>query len=118
MHPDYAADAAFVGRFKKEIASLLRLPRHPNLVGIQTDSAFGYCIERHTWYLAMEYIDGPTLENYLAAKGPLSEGQVRKIFSDAIAGLAEAHKAGIVHRDIKPGNLIFRKLDSRLVFVD
>jgi len=118
MHPEYAVDAAFIARFKKEIAALLRLPRHPNLVGIEAGSAFGYCTERRTWYLAMEYIDGPTLESYLAARGPLTEGQVRKVFPDAIAGLAEAHKAGIVHRDIKPGNLILRKSDLRLVFVD
>jgi serine/threonine protein kinase len=118
MHPEYAADAAFVARFKKEIAALLRLPRHPNLVGIDPETAFGSCFERRTLYLAMEYVDGPTLENYLAAKGPLTEGQVRKVFLDAIAGLAEAHRAGIVHRDIKPGNLIFRRQDKRLVFVD
>lgn len=118
MHPQYAADPGFVARFKTEIASLLRVPRHPNLVGIEAGSAFGYCAERRTWYLTMEYIDGPTLEGYLARKGPLSEGQVRKVFPDAIAGLAEAHRAGIVHRDIKPSNLIFRKQDSRLVFVD
>jgi formylglycine-generating enzyme required for sulfatase activity len=118
MHGEYAADDAFVERFKQEVGALLRLPRHPNLVGIEGRTAFGYCKERQTWYLAMEHIDGPTLESYLAAKGPLTEGQVRKIFPDAIAGLAKAHAAGIVHRDIKPGNLIIRKSDSRLVFVD
>ncbi len=118
MHPEFAADEAFVGRFKQEIASLLRLPRHPNLVGIEASSAFGYCTARRTWYLAMEYIDGPTLESYLAAQGPLTEGQACKLFLEVIAGLADAHKAGIVHRDIKPSNLILRQQDNRLVFVD
>jgi serine/threonine-protein kinase len=66
----------------------------------------------------MEFVDGPTLEQYLAAQGPLNEAQVRKVFADAIDGLAKAHAAGIVHRDIKPGNMIFRKSDQRLVFVD
>ncbi len=119
MHPEFAADAAFVARFRQEIGSLLTLPEHPNLVKIdKRGHGFGYCDERRTWYLVMEYIDGPTLENYLAAKGPLNEGEVRKLFPDAIAGLAEAHKAKIVHRDIKPGNLILRQQDAWLVFVD
>lgn len=111
MHPEYAADRAFVERFKKEIGALLKLPRHANLVGIDSNG-FGYCAARQTWYLTMEYIDGPTLEQYLASKGPLSESQVRNVFPDAIAGLAKAHAAGIVHRDIKPSNLIFRKSDQ------
>jgi serine/threonine protein kinase len=115
MHPELAADARFVQRFKQEIATLQRLPHHPNLVRIED---FGYCAQRQTWYLAMEYIDGPTLERYLTDKGPLTEAQVRKVFADVIDGLAQAHATGIVHRDIKPGNLIFRRSDQRLVFVD
>jgi len=115
MHPELAADARFVQRFKQEIATLQRLPHHPNLVRIED---FGYCVQRQTWYLAMEYIDGPTLERYLTDKGPLTEAQVRKVFADVIDGLAQAHATGIVHRDIKPGNLIFRRSNQRLVFVD
>src|SRR5207302_1879150 len=105
----------FVSRFKKEIGSLLRLPKHPNLVRIDNDG-FGKCAQHNTEYLVMEYIDGPTLQEHLAARGPLSEALVRKVFGHAIDGLATAHAAGVVHRDIKPGNLIFRKSDHRLVF--
>jgi hypothetical protein len=117
MHPDLAADRPFVERFTKEIATLQRLPRHPNLVRIDS---FGYCPERKTWYLALEYVGGPTLESYLAKKGPLTEAQVLKVFTDVIDGLAQAHAAGIVHRDIKPSNLIFRgeNDDEPLVLVD
>jgi serine/threonine protein kinase len=115
MHPELAADARFVQQFKQEIATLQRLPRHANLVRIED---FGYCPQRQTWYLAMEYVDGPTLERYLTDKGPLNEAHIHKVFADAIDGLAQAHAAGIVHRDIKPGNLIFRRSDQRLVFVD
>jgi parallel beta-helix repeat protein len=115
MHPDLAANRLFVERFKKEIAALHRLPRHANLVRIED---FGYCAQRQTWYLAMEYVDGPTLENYLARQGPLTETLVHQVFADVIDGLAQAHAAGIVHRDIKPGNLIFRRSDKRLVLVD
>ncbi len=115
MHPNHATDRAFVERFKKEIEALMRLPRHSNLVRVES---FGYCTARQTWYLVMEYLDGQTLEQFLAFKGPLTEGQVRKVFPDLVEGLARAHKVGIVHRDIKPGNLIFRQSDQRLVLVD
>jgi serine/threonine-protein kinase len=115
VHPDYAADRAFVERFKKEIETLIRLPRHANLVRIES---FGFCPAWQTWYLTMEYVDGPTLEQLLASRGPLTEAQARKAFAGTIEGLARAHSTGIVHRDIKPGNLIFRKSDRRLVLVD
>ncbi|MBA4191181.1 MAG: hypothetical protein C0467_24640 [Planctomycetaceae bacterium] len=115
MHPNFAADRAFVDRFKKEIATLHRLPRHPNLVRIED---FGFCADWRTWYLTMEYIDGPTLEQYLAKNGPMTEEQIRTMFAEAVRGLAEAHTARIIHRDIKPGNLVFRRSDKRLVFVD
>ena len=63
-------------------------------------------------------MEGPTLERYLAEKGPLSEGEAREWFTPLIEGLTEAHAAGIVHRDIKPVNLILRASDRRLVLVD
>jgi formylglycine-generating enzyme required for sulfatase activity len=115
MHPELSRDWQFVERFKKEIETLIKLPRHANLVRIE---GFGFCMAQQTWYLTMEYVDGPTLEQYLTAKGPLSEAHIRKVFPDTIDGLAKAHTDGIVHRDIKPGNLIFRKSDQRLVLVD
>jgi hypothetical protein len=111
LHADYARDQRFVDRFKKEIAALQRLPRHANLVRIDD---FGYCDERRTWYLTMEYVEGPTLERYLAEKGPLSEGEAREWFTAVVDGLAQAHAVGLVHRDIKPGNLILRASDRRL----
>ncbi|MCX7700158.1 MAG: serine/threonine protein kinase, partial [Gemmataceae bacterium] len=115
MHPELAKQRDFVQRFKKEIFALQRLPRHPNLVRIDD---FGYCDEKKLWYLAMEYLDGPTLESFLAAKGPLTETQVWKVFPPVLEGLAKAHALGIVHRDIKPGNMIFRRSDQCLVLAD
>ena len=119
MHPELAADRDFLQRFKKEIASLWMLPEHPNLLRIdKPETSFGFCMEHQTWYLVTEYIDGPTLESYLAQKGQIGEGLVRQVFLDLIDGLAIAHKTGIVHRDIKPSNMIFRKSDQKLVLVD
>ena len=119
MHPELAADAIFLQRFKKEIASLWGLPNHPSLLSIDSpEKSFGFCIDHQTWYLAMEYVDGPTLESYLANKGQLTGQLVHQVFDGLIDGLAQAHKAGIVHRDIKPANMIFRKSDQQLVLVD
>ena len=119
MHGELAADANFLQRFKKEIASLWGLPNHPSLLSIDSpEKSFGFCIDHQTWYLAMEYVDGPTLESYLANKGQLTGKLVHQVFDGLIDGLAQAHKAGIVHRDIKPANMIFRKSDQQLVLVD
>ncbi len=115
MHPEYSANQLFVDRFCQEIGILYSLPRHPNLVRIEK---FGCAKEQHCWYLVMEYLDGPTLEQYLSSNGPLGEKQLRAYFEPLIEGLMKAHQAGIVHRDIKPGNMIFRKSDGKLVLVD
>ena len=93
MHPELSRDSRFVERFKKEIATLIKLPQHANLVRIED---FGFCLTRQTWYLTMGHVDGPTLEQYLTAKGPLSEAHIRKVFPEVIDGLAKAHAAGIV----------------------
>ena len=115
MHVRYSRDADFVARFRGEIRTLMRLPSHPNLLRILD---FNYAIERSCWYLVTEYIDGPTLDKYLQDKGALSADQAHKVFAPVTDGLAHAHAAGIVHRDIKPGNFVFRKADQRLVLVD
>lgn len=115
MHPEYSADERFFERFREEIATLFRLPRHDNLVRIKT---FNKSSERGCWYLVMDHIDGPTLEQYLAQKGALTPALIREVFGPVAEGLGAAHSVGIAHRDIKPGNLVFRRSDQRLVLVD
>ncbi len=115
LHPEFSTDRVFMKRFREEIGILARLPRHPNLVKLDD---FNYSREHECWYLVMEYIDGPTFEEVLSTEGPLDEKGLRMVFEPLTEALAKAHEAGIVHRDIKPGNMIFRHVDQRLVLVD
>ncbi len=115
MHPELSADERFGDRFRAEVLALARLPLHANLVRIHT---FNKSSDRGCWYLVMEHLDGPTLEQQLSQKGPLAVGQVRTVFTAVAEGLGQAHAAGLYHRDIKPSNLIFRRSDQKLVLVD
>jgi serine/threonine-protein kinase len=58
----------------------------------------------HTYFLALEFCDGTTLDHVLSATGPLPESAVRKIAGQLAAGLGYAHRAGVMHRDLKPAN--------------
>lgn len=115
LHPELSRNPQVLERFKSEIKTLLKLPAHLNLVRVED---FGYCPERACWYLVMEYIDGPTLDQYLRSSKTLNPEQIRRVFQPLAQGLGLAHKAGFVHRDIKPGNMVFRKSDQRLVLID
>jgi serine/threonine protein kinase len=96
-----AADPAFRDRFQREAQMAARLS-HPNIVHV-------YDIARDEDgrpFIVMEYIDGESLAETLARQGPLPPDRVREIAVDCCAGLAYAHAAGLVHRDIKPHNLL------------
>jgi formylglycine-generating enzyme required for sulfatase activity len=115
MHPELSQNRGVLDRFKAEISTLIRLPVHPNLVRIE---GFGYCITQNCWYLVMDYIDGPTLDGYLKTNGAMSAGLVKSVFQPVAEALGAAHAIGIVHRDIKPRNIMFRNADNKLVLID
>jgi serine/threonine protein kinase len=98
-------------RFEREVAALRALD-HPNLVRHVAD---GVTPEGAPW-LAMERIQGETLEARLA-RGPLPLGQAISLARQLAAGLAEAHRRGIVHRDVKPANVLWAP-DGRIVLTD
>ncbi|HVS34163.1 MAG TPA: serine/threonine-protein kinase, partial [Gemmataceae bacterium] len=106
MHPDLSQDPAFVDRFKQEIATLFKLRGHKHLVEIDN---FGYAADAACWYFLMEFIDGQSLQQMLQKKGPLSVVQGIGLFLTVADGLAAAHAQNIVHRDVKPANILVRR---------
>jgi beta-lactam-binding protein with PASTA domain/tRNA A-37 threonylcarbamoyl transferase component Bud32 len=100
LAPQYAKDPSFVERFRREAQSAARL-NHPNVVGVyDTGSDDG------THYIVMEFVEGRTLADFLSSGGSLLPERAVELASSVCVALSEAHKAGIVHRDIKPGNIM------------
>ncbi|HLM23302.1 MAG TPA: serine/threonine-protein kinase [Propionibacteriaceae bacterium] len=98
---DPAGDRVAFERFQREAQSAAGL-QHPNVVTI-----FDSGTEGETAFLVMELLPGPTLEAYVAERGPLSEREAIALAAAVASGLSAAHRAGVVHRDIKPTNLMF-----------
>jgi serine/threonine protein kinase len=97
-----ADDVDFVARFRREALSAARL-QHPNIVQV-FDS--GQDAESGRHYIVMEYVDGPSAADLLREHKLLDVEQTVFIVRDACHGLDYAHRAGVVHRDVKPGNLL------------
>ena len=97
-----ADDEAFVARFRREALAAARL-QHPNIVQV-FDSGQDSESRRH--YIVMEYVDGPSCADLLRERQRLEVEETVRVVRDACHGLEYAHRAGVVHRDVKPGNLL------------
>lgn len=95
-------------RFQREARSLSRLS-HPNVVQIYDH---GHDVDTGLLYIGMEYVKGITLNRYLKQRGPLSVGEFRPIAEQMVAGVAEAHRIGLIHRDLKPSNVMLTAPDG------
>lgn len=93
-------DASATARFRLEAQTAARLS-HPHLVAV-----FDFGAWEDRFYLVMELVEGASLAQVLASEEALSPERVAHIAAQAAAGLAAAHRQGVVHRDIKPGNLM------------
>jgi serine/threonine-protein kinase len=100
MDARYAGDQQFLTRFRMEARTVARL-RHPGLVAVYDQGLDA----RHP-FLVMELIEGGTLRELLAERGPMPPHAVVAVLRPVLGGLAAAHQAGLVHRDVKPENVL------------
>lgn len=100
LFPEYATDPKFVERFRREAQAAANL-NHPNIVSI-----YDWGEELGTYYIVMEYVEGQSLAQILRRDGKLTVEQVTRVALDVSAALGFAHEGGVVHRDVKPGNVL------------
>ncbi len=103
LHSQFSADEAFVKRFRREAQAAANLS-HPNIVGIYDWGQSG-----GTYFIVMEIVDGRSLRDVLKSEGALLPRRATEIAAETAAALSVAHQAGLVHRDVKPGNVLLAK---------
>lgn len=100
LKPALLHDTAWVRRFRREARTIARLD-HPHIVPI-----YDVYETARRLFIVMRLVEGPTLEEQLAAQGRLAWAEALDIFTGVAAGLDYAHEQGILHRDLKPGNIL------------
>ena len=111
LRADLARDPSFQARFRREAQAAAAL-NHPAIVAVYDtgdESPQGYGSNGHTPYIVMEYVDGRTLRDVLKAEGRLHPQRAMEIAADICSALDFSHRTGIVHRDIKPGNVMITR---------
>ncbi|HEY9713837.1 MAG TPA: serine/threonine-protein kinase, partial [Chroococcales cyanobacterium] len=112
MHPRYAANAMTLKRFQQEAQAASCLS-HPNIL---TVFDFGLTEDGRP-YLVMDYLEGTNLAEVLDSVGSLRPKRALPIFIQACQGLYHAHSKGVVHRDLKPGNIMLVEFEGEEDFV-
>jgi eukaryotic-like serine/threonine-protein kinase len=104
LFPEYARDDTFVERFRREAQAAARLT-HGNIVAI-----YDWGAEYDTYFIVMEYVEGASLSEVIRRDGPLDARQAAEITARVAAALDFAHRNGVVHRDVKPGNIMISEV--------
>jgi eukaryotic-like serine/threonine-protein kinase len=107
----HARDPEFAHRFRREAQAAASLS-HPGVVAVYDTGS-----ENGTHFIVMEYVDGRTLKDVIRAEAPLYPGRAAEIAADVCAALAAAHARGLVHRDVKPANIMLTA-DGRVKLMD
>lgn len=102
MLPQYAADPTFTQRFRQEAASAAKL-QSPYIVSI-----YDWGLDGDTYYIVMEYLRGTDLKSAISQRGAINQYKVAEIGSQVAQALSVAHDGGIIHRDIKPQNIMIQ----------
>lgn len=110
LRPEYSDNANFVTRFQREARAAANLV-HPNIVAIHDVGEDG-----GNYYIVMEYVDGPTLKDIIRERAPLGVEYALKVAEEVCSALEYAHRQGVIHRDIKPQNILLRE-DAEVVKV-
>src|SRR5215218_3596661 len=97
---EFATDPSFVERFRREATAAANLS-HPNIVGVYDSGE-----SNGTYFIVMEYVEGRSLAQIIRDDGPLSPDRAADVTIDVAAALGFAHRNGVVHRDVKPGNVL------------
>ncbi|MGO1312100.1 MAG: protein kinase domain-containing protein, partial [Brevibacterium aurantiacum] len=100
LKDEYLSDSTFLARFRAEAQNMGRAS-DPGIAGV-----FDYGDEQGSPYLVMEYVPGEALSAIIERSAPLSETDTLSIVSQSAQALGAAHKVGVIHRDIKPGNIL------------
>ncbi len=106
LKDEYRKDADFIKRFRHEATAAQSLS-HPNIVKLYTVGS-----DQDTQYITMEYVNGRTLSDIIHTEGPLSETRCVRYAVKILDALSHAHKKGIIHRDIKPDNILIDEDDN------
>ncbi len=109
VHPHYACDPEFRRRFAREVAAARQVG------GFHTAAVVGADPEADPPWMATAYIPGPSLAEAIAQHGPLDQAEVRELGAALAEGLAAIHECGLIHRDLKPGNVIMAEDGPRII---
>jgi serine/threonine-protein kinase len=115
LRPGQAADETARRRFEREARAAASLAEHPNVVAVRH---FGRLKPSETPYLVMQYVKGRSMEERLKAEGRLSAEEAKQVLTEVTSALELAHGKGIVHRDLRPGNVLWDEENRRALLTD